>query len=102
MITKHYIILILLFSSSLGNAQSEDVFLEVEISKIIYNDFKKMFDKFNYEINKVKDTDSLLTKEDKVEDIITRSSDIRLYLNRIRNVSNLDIIFPKINKRVKV
>jgi len=41
---------------------------------------------------------SINTKEIKVI-IVKSSSDIRIYLNRERNVENIKLVFPKINKR---
>lgn len=35
------------------------------------------------------------------EATLARISDIRTYLNMVRNVENIDLLFPKLNKEVK-
>ena len=77
---------------SIGNAQSTELNRAVKSSKTISvvgeND------------NQIKE--SLLIDASKLKTTISRSSsDIRIYLNRKRNVGNISLVFPTINKAVK-
>ena len=77
---------------SIGNAQSAELNRALESSKTI-----SVTDEDN---NQVKE--SLLIDASKLKTTISRSSsDIRIYLNRKRNVGNISLVFPAINKAVK-
>ena len=53
-------------------------------------------------VNTVNNNETILIDASEVKESIARSnSDIRLYFNRLRNVDNLNLLFPKINKEVK-
>ena len=55
------------------------------------------------EVNTIKENDSLLIDTSKVNETIARSSsDIRIYLNRKRKVSNINLVFEGINKAARV
>lgn len=101
--TNFYILLILLFSFSIGNAQSVEVSSELKISEPIsvsIND--ENVTSVDAEIYTVKENDYLLIDANKLKETIARSSsDIRIYLNRERKVGNISFVFPKINKAVK-
>lgn len=96
--TNFILLLILLLTVSIGNAQSIDTEnVVVKSSEIV-------------SVEKVEKQDTLKTVEVKNELIDTAefeailartTSDIRSYLNRERNISNIGLLFPSIEKRVK-
>lgn len=83
----YYILLILLLTFSFGNAQSEVVNTEVELTNVVSVETKKE--------SKLIDTSELKAT------ISRTNSDIRIYLNRERKVDNIKLLFPKINKAAK-
>ena len=101
--TNYYILLILLLSFSLGNAQSDEAIL---VSSI--NDTISVSETNNNDTVVVETISTVETKKqdliiiidtDKVNESLARSSsDIRIYLNRLKNVDNLNLLFPKMNK----
>ena len=100
--TNIYILLILLLSFSSGNAQSTEVALEVETSNTISVSNEDINITVSTEINTVKENDSLLIDANTLKASIARSaSDIRIYLNQKRKVSNISLLFPKMNKATK-
>jgi len=87
-----YSLLILLLAFSFGNAQSNS-YVEIETNKTI---------SVSIEDDSVKENDTLLIDTTELKKSVARSSsDIRIYLNRKRNVGNISFVFPKINKAVK-
>lgn len=97
---SYYILLILLLSFSYSNAQSNASTIEATTPEVIVSkitDDHKLVATANNISN-----ESLLIDVNKVEQTIARISDIRIYLNRKRNISNIGVLFPKINKIVKV
>lgn len=88
--TNFYIFLILLLSFSVANAQesSTAVINNVNVSVIT----KAVSTTQNNEttVNEIKKVNS--------NEVIARDSDIRIYLNQIRNVQNINLLFPKFNK----
>ncbi len=53
-------------------------------------------------VSTVSENEAILIDVSEVKESIARSSsDIRLYFNRLRNIDNLNLLFPKINKEVK-
>ena len=99
-----YILLILLFAFSLGNAQSENTNIEIESNGVI--SASKMNDEvavtFNAILNIESKKDSLLINAAEVKKSLARTnSDIRTYLNRERKVNNIKLLFPELNKAVK-
>lgn len=95
--TNYFILLILLFSFSLANAQSTVVTLEedaTELNSITDN---------NETVNKSTTTEIeneviLENAETVIETIVRSRSDIKIYFNQLNNVDNLNLLFPKINK----
>ena len=86
------LLIVVMLTFSIGNAQSTELNRAVKSSKTISvvgeND------------NQIKE--SLLIDASKLKTTISRSSsDIRIYLNRKRNVGNISLVFPTINKAVK-
>jgi len=97
-----YILLILLLSFSIGNAQSAPLVVEVEINKTISVSNEKEIASVTTEVNTVKENNVLLIDRNQVNESIARSSsDIRIYLNIKRKVSNFNLVFIGINKAVR-
>ncbi|MDO5969976.1 hypothetical protein Q4Q35_09150 [Flavivirga aquimarina] len=100
--TNFYILLILLLSFSYGDAQSKTEVIENEANKVVLNsvndDVTVATDNL---VETVKESDTLLIGADELRASIARTSDIRNYLNHVRNVENIKLLFPKINKRIK-
>lgn len=99
-----YIVFILLFAFSLGNAQSDTTNIDIESNSVI--SISKMNNEvivaFNTILNVESKKDSLLIDASKVKETISRTnSDIRIYLNRERKVDNIKLLFPEINRAVK-
>lgn len=97
--TNSYILIILLLSFSFGVAQSK-----TETNKMISNEVISVpvnGDDVTVAIETVKENDTLLIDAKELKESIARTSDIRLYLNRVRNVENIKLLFPKMNKPVK-
>ncbi len=99
-----YILLILLLSFSFGVAQSNTEKNTIEANKVISVSVNDEDEKvaINNTIEIIKENDTLLIDPAELKESIARTSDIRLYLNRVRNVENITVLFPKINKPVKV
>ncbi|MDO7138704.1 hypothetical protein [Algibacter lectus] len=96
--TNFIILLILLLTVSVGNAQSVDSEnVAVKTSEIVsVEDTEK-----RVTVDTV-DEDNTLIDTVEFEAILARTtSDIRSYLNRERNISNIGLLFPTIEKRVK-
>ncbi|MEP3836357.1 MAG: hypothetical protein ABJM36_01860 [Algibacter sp.] len=92
--TNFYILLITILSFSLGNAQSTTEAVNNEANKIVSVSNET-------EATTVKN-DSLLIDASQVNETIARSSsDIRVYLNRKRKVSNINLVFTEINKATR-
>lgn len=90
--TNFYILIIFLLAFSFGNAQSTTETVKVEITNTVSEDTKEA----------TVENEVMLIDASEVKESIARSnSDIKLYFNRLRNVDNLNLMFPKINKAVK-
>lgn len=85
--TRFYILIVLLLSFTLANAQSETPIVKEEVKTIVSQAETN---------NETVIIDSLDLKE-----VIARTSDIRSFLNRERKVENIKLVFPKINKARK-
>lgn len=100
--TNYYILFILLLSFSVANAQStetvtkEDTAVSVSVED---NNNVVVVDTLSTEV--VENNDLILDAAKLKETIARSSSDIRVYLNRVRNVDNIKIVFPKMNKDKK-
>ena len=91
--TNFYILIIFLLAFSFGNAQSSIEVVKVETTNAfsVSNNNKE-----------VTIENTILIDASEVKESIARSnSDIKLYFNRLRNVDNLNLLFPKINKAEK-
>ncbi len=95
--TNYYILLILLLSFSFANAQSSVEGKKIETIVIVSQNNEDA----SLTIND-SETVSTVKEGETTEATLARTeSDIRIYLNRLRSVENIDLLFPKINKTVK-
>jgi hypothetical protein len=96
--TNFIILLILLLTVSVGNAQSVDSEnVVVKTSEIV-----SVEDNAKQVTVDTVEEDNTLIDTVEFEAILARTtSDIRSYLNRERNISNIGLLFPTIEKRVK-
>ena len=100
--TNFYILLTLLLTFSIGNAQSTSEVVEIESNKTISISVEDEIATLITEVNSIKKNDSLLIDADKINETIARSSsDIRIYLNRKRKVSNINLVFKEMNKATR-
>ena len=88
--TNFYIFLILLLSFSVANAQesSTEIINNVHVSEI------------TKEVSTIQNNETTVNQNKEVtsNEVIARDSDIRIYLNQIRNVQNINLLFPEFNK----
>lgn len=99
--TNLYILLIFLLAFSFGNAQAtETVKVEINNTVSVSEDNKQVT--VENATTTANDNEAILINASDLKESIARStSDIRSYFNRVRNVDNLNLLFPKINKAVK-
>ncbi|GAA3598898.1 hypothetical protein Q4Q39_18460 [Flavivirga amylovorans] len=99
--TNTYILLTLLLSFSFGIAQSDvNKIEENKVISVSVNGEEVTTVKDNA-VKTVKENETVLIDAKELRESIARTSDIRLYLNRVRKVQNIKMLFPKINKPVK-
>jgi len=96
--TNFYIVLTFLLAFSFGNAQSTTEPVKVETNTTVsVSENNKQLTVETTTANEV-----ILIDASEIKETIARStSDIKSYFNRLRNVDNLNLLFPKINKAVK-
>lgn len=100
--TNFYILIISLFSFAFGNAQSTTEVIKVEISNTV--SVSQEDKQVSVEIITTTENENvviLIDASEVKESIARSSSDIKLYFNRLRNVDNINLLFPKMNKAVK-
>ena len=91
-----YILLILLLSFSFANAQDNVEAIKMDANVL----FSGNNEDVTLNVNNSKTAPTV--KEDiTTEATIARNSDIKIYLNHLRNVENIELLFPKLNKTVK-
>ncbi len=88
--TNLYILIVFFLTVALGNAQDAEKVVTVETAKTV-----------TVENNDTVNNDLLIDAAELKETVARSSSDIRIYLNKERKVSNIALVFPKINKAVK-
>lgn len=95
--TNYFILFILFFSFTFANAQSTVATLEEDATELIS---KADNNETVNSLNTVETENQVILLDTKnVKEAVARSSsDIRIYFNRLRNVDNLNLLFPKINK----
>ncbi|PLB20706.1 hypothetical protein [Mariniflexile rhizosphaerae] len=100
--TNVYILLIFLLAFSFGNAQSTTEVVKVETNNTVSVSENDKQVTVENTVSTVNVNEAILIDASEVKESIARSSsDIRLYFNRLRNIDNLNLLFPKINKEVK-
>ena len=87
--TNFYILLILLLSLSVANAQESST----EVKVITVNDITE-------EVSTTENNETTINENEdsNTVEVIARNSDIKIYLNQIRKVQNINLLFPKFNK----
>jgi len=101
--TNFYIFLVLIFSFSFANAQ-ETTSIVVEELTIIENNVENSDSEISNKVLNSQNTETTINvnKEESNETnevIVKSSSDIRIYLNKVRNVQNINLMFPKVYKK---
>lgn len=92
--TNFYILVVLLLSFSFANAQDNVEGKKAESNVIVSENTQEVSTSANVE--------EVATETSTIESNVARTnSDIKVYLNRLRNVENIDLLFPKMNKTVK-
>ena len=95
-----YIILILLLTASFANAQSNDVSVETKTNNTV--SVSEVNDEVTTTVNSVNvetENEAILIDTEKVKESIARgTSDIRTFLNREKNMNNINLLFPNMNK----
>ncbi|WP_298236773.1 hypothetical protein [uncultured Algibacter sp.] len=87
--TNFYLLLILLLSFSVANAQSTTPSNKAEVKNTVS------------ETENVNNNDVEIIETLELKEVIARTSDIRSFLNRERKVENIKLVFPKINNARK-
>ncbi|GAA3574572.1 hypothetical protein [Snuella lapsa] len=101
--TNYFILTVLLFSFSFVNAQTNTV-VDADSDKLVVvsKEVKEKVQVSDSSDVSEKIEDSLIIDINAAKEEIAKStSDIRTYFNRLRNVDNIKLIFPKINKARK-
>lgn len=102
MTKRIYILLVLVLSFTFANAQKTTVEVTVETTKTVTvsedNDTAVVA---NDTLNTEKEEVLLISEEELRTSIAGTASDIRTYFNRERNVDNIKLLFPKVNKAIK-
>ena len=101
--TNFYILLILLLSFSFANAQETTITVVEELT-IIENNVENSNSEISNEVLNSENTETIVNKNKEEsnetnEVIVKSSSDIRIYLNKVRNVQNINLLFPKVYKK---
>ena len=100
--TNFYILLIFLLAFTFGNAQSTTEVVNNEINNTVSVSEDNKQVTVETTTNTVNENEVMLIKASEVKESVARSSsDIRIYFNRLRNVDNLNLLFPKMNKDLK-
>ena len=99
--TNFYIFLILILSFSFANAQESTLNVVEELS-IIENNVENSDLELSKEVSNSQNTETTVNnkKEESTNEVIVKSSsDIRIYFNKVRNVENINLLFPKVYKK---
>ncbi|MBJ6369740.1 hypothetical protein [Snuella sedimenti] len=100
--TNYFILIVLLFSFSFVNAQTNTVDADADKLVVVSKEVKEKAQVSDSSNLSEKIEDSLIIDINAAKEEIAKStSDIRTYFNRLRNVDNIKLIFPKINKARK-
>ena len=96
---KVTIILILILTATFANAQSNVVSIETINNTVSVSEVNDDITADVNTVNEVNENEAVLIDADKAKETVARSSDIRIYLNRERNVNNINLLFPNMNKQ---
>ena len=100
--TNLYILLIFLLAFTFGNAQSTTEVVNNEINNTVSVSQVDKQVTIETSTNTVNENEVILINASEVKESVARSSsDIRIYFNRLRNIDNLNLLFPEINKALK-
>lgn len=99
--TRLYILLVLILSFSYAGAQSTTKEVKVEANKTITVLEENEETVVENDTLNIKEEVLLISEEELRASIAGTASDIRTYFNRERNVDNIKLLFPKINKAKK-
>jgi hypothetical protein len=102
--TNFHILLIFLLAFTFGNAQSTTEVVNNEINNTVSVSVSEDSKQVTVETttNTVNENEVILINASEVKESVARSSsDIRIYFNRLRNVDNLNLLFPEMNKDLK-
>jgi DMSO reductase anchor subunit len=95
-----YTLLILLLTVTFANAQSNEASVEALTNNTVT--VSEVNDDITTNVNttnEVNENEVLLIDAKQVKESVARSaSNIRIYLNRERNLDNISLLFPNINK----
>jgi hypothetical protein len=96
---KVTIILILILTATFANAQSNVVSIETINNTVSVSEVNDETTADVNTVNEVNENEAVLIDAEKVKESVARSSDIRIYLNREKNVNNINLLFANINKQ---
>jgi hypothetical protein len=96
---KVTIILILILTATFVNAQSNVVSFETINNTVSVSEVNDETTADVNTVNEVNENEAVLIDAEKVKESVARSSDIRIYLNREKNVNNINLLFANINKQ---
>ena len=96
--TNFYILLILLLSFSVTNAQESST--EVKVITVNEINVNNPVSEITDEVSTTENNESTINENEdsNTVEVIARNSDIKIYLNQIRKVQNINLLFPKFNK----
>ena len=96
--TNLYILLILLLSFSVANAQKSST--EVKVITVNEINVNNPVSEITDEVSTTENNESTINENEdsNTVEVIARNSDIKIYLNQIRKVQNINLLFPKFNK----
>jgi hypothetical protein len=96
--TNLYILLILLLSFSAANAQESST--EVTVITVNEINVNNPVSEITKEVSTTENNETTINENEETNnvEVIARYSDIKIYLNQIRKVQNIILLFPKFNK----
>jgi len=96
--TNLYILLILLLSFSVANAQKSST--EVKVITVNEINVNNPVSEITEEVSTTENNETTINENEdsNTVEVIARNSDIKIYLNQIRKVQNINLLFPKFNK----
>ncbi|APY11962.1 hypothetical protein BWZ22_12305 [Seonamhaeicola sp. S2-3] len=99
--TRFYILLVLVLSFSFTEAQNTTEVSVETIKTVSVSQDNNDEVVVNDTLNTTKEGVLLISEDELRESIARTASDIRTYFNKMRNVDNIKLLFPKMNKAKK-